>query len=263
MSEPTENEMVREARRVLRKLAPPRSRLVPLDDGGWAVVQRGDPESGRTKATAAMVAAFRRRGWIERGSHSGLVLSEVGRSWIVADTAGVDAFVAQHQLLGLRLTRDEAGEECVVVVNEGESPLGWLKARGTIDEAQFEAGERLRRDYTLAGLEPRLGIDLSTVRGSGAGNAAAIPDSVLAAKERFSRALSAVGPGLSDLLFDVCCALRGLPAAEADKGWPKRSGKVVLGLALDRLATHYGLRRGAAPSRVRGWSADFAEAASG
>jgi len=262
MSEPTEHELLREARRVLRKLAPARSRLVPLDDGGWAVVQRGAPDSRHVKATAETVAAFRRRGWIEKGSHSGLVLSEAGRSWIAADIAGVDAFVAQHQLLGLRLTRDDSGEERVVAVNEGESPLGWLKARGSIDETQFAAGERLRRDYTLARLEPRTGTDLGGVRGSGAGNAAAIPDSVLAAKARFARALSAVGPGLSDVLFDVCCALRGLPAAEADKGWPKRSGKVVLGLALDRLAAYYGLGR-PVPSRVRGWSADFAEAAGG
>jgi hypothetical protein len=75
---------------------------------------------------------------------------------------------------------------------------------------------------------------------------------VLAAKQRFSAAMRAAGPGLNDLLFDVCCHLRGLGEAERAKRWPARSAKVVLAIALDRLAEHYGLRvRGRA--RVRAW----------
>ncbi len=43
-----------------------------------------------------------------------------------------------------------------VTVNLAESPLGWLKARGLIDARQYEAGERLRGDWTIAGLGPRV-----------------------------------------------------------------------------------------------------------
>ena len=69
----------------------------------------------------------------------------------------------------------------------------------------------------------------------------------------------AVGPGLSDLLFDVCCHLRGLEDAERAKGWPGRSGRVVLAIALDRLADHYGLRvRGTA--KLRGWQMEEEDA---
>ena len=53
--------------------------------------------------------------------------------------------------------------------------------------------------------------------------------------------MRAVGPGLADLLFDVCCHLRGLEEAERAAGWPHRSARVVLGIGLDRLAAHYGL----------------------
>jgi hypothetical protein len=129
-----------------------------------------------------------------------------------------------------------------------------------IDAMQFDAGERLRRDFTLAGLTPRMGIDLTQplIRNAGCQRAEApLTDMVLAAKQRFTAAMRAAGPGLNDLLFDVCCHLRGLEEAERAKGWPVRSAKVVLAIALDRLADHYGLRiRGRA--RLRGWSKEQA-----
>jgi hypothetical protein len=75
------------------------------------------------------------------------------------------------------------------------------------------------------------------------------------------RALAGVGPELAGVLIDVCCHLKGLEEAERAAGWPQRSGKVVLQLALTRLARHYGLgpvpERGAPrAANVRHWGSN-------
>ena len=164
-------------------------------------------------------------------------------------------FAHQHRLCVAHKIVDKDGRETFVTLNHAESPLGRLRHRKVIDAVQFEAGERLRRDFTLAGLTPRMSIDLTQPlirNGGGQRLDAPLTDMVLAAKQRFSAAMRAAGPGLNDLLFDVCCHLRGLEEAERVNGWPTRSAKVVLRIALERLAGHYGLRvKGRA--RIRSW----------
>ncbi|MEO1457428.1 MAG: DUF6456 domain-containing protein [Pseudomonadota bacterium] len=69
-------------------------------------------------------------------------------------------------------------------------------------------------------------------------------DGPQAARSRVSAALTELGPGLADVAFRVCCFLEGLEACEKRMGWSARSGKVVLKLALQRLAQHYGIGDG-------------------
>ena len=62
------------------------------------------------------------------------------------------------------------------------------------------------------------------------------------------------------VLIDVCCHLKGLEVAERAAGWPQRSAKIVLQLALTALARHYGLETAPQPETgaalVRHWGSD-------
>jgi hypothetical protein len=131
-----------------------------------------------------------------------------------------------------------------VTVNLAESPLTWLHARGHLSDTQFDAGERLRADWERAQLAPSVTMRWDTVRvrggGAGDGGAGLNPtERQIAAKARFDGAVAAAGPGLADVLWRVVCAGEGLPEAERALAWPVRSGKLVLKLALDRVAGFY------------------------
>jgi hypothetical protein len=62
------------------------------------------------------------------------------------------------------------------------------------------------------------------------------------AKRRFEAAVTHAGPGLSDILWRIVCAGEGMRNAETALGWPARAGKLVLGIALDRVADFYRIR---------------------
>jgi hypothetical protein len=166
------------------------------------------------------------------------------------------------------------GAATTAALNPAESPLAWLRRRkdkdgeGLISQLQFDAGERLRTDFWFAQMTPRVTMGWSTAapgqrrRRSGMAyrSDAEVADTVADARKRVRRALSAVGPEFAGILIDVCCHLKGLEVAERAAGWPQRSGKVVLQLALTRLARHYGLdmplRTAPGAGRVRHWGSD-------
>lgn len=127
-----------------------------------------------------------------------------------------------------------------VTVNRRESPLAWLAARQLVTARQNEAGERLHGDYERAAISPAVTMQWRA-RVDGGGERVEPGMAQLAAKRRFDAAIAAVGPGLSDVLWRVVCAGESLPDSERALGWPTRSGRLVLTLALDRLADHYRL----------------------
>jgi len=127
-----------------------------------------------------------------------------------------------------------------VTVNLAESPLSWLHARGHLDDRLYDASERLRADYERANLGSSLTMSWDPVRIKGsADNGLNSTERQIAAKARFDGAMSAAGPGLSDILWRTACACEPLPDAEKSLSWPARSGKLVLKIALERVAEFY------------------------
>jgi hypothetical protein len=181
----------------------------------------------------------------------------------------VDEFRSQHLALAQRQIATEQGRASVTV-DDAESPLAWLArrrgrdGRPLIEAHQFQAGERLRADFTRAHLMPRTTSNWASPISSdncGGDRAATFTETMIASRQRVRQALDAVGPEFSGLLMDVCCFLKGLEGIERERAWPTRSAKIVLQLALDRLARHYGYAAkatGLAHTPVRTWLADGA-----
>lgn len=142
--------------------------------------------------------------------------------------------------------RARGGAARSVTVNLAESPLGWLKARGHVTARQQAAGEQLRSDWERARLGPSITMQWdappTSKNARGAPEALALSPRQVSAKRRFEAALKALGPGLGDIAWRIVCAGEGMRDAEAALGWPARAGKLVLALALDRLAAHYRIR---------------------
>jgi hypothetical protein len=184
--------------------------------------------------------------------------------------AEIGTFRARHLHLAQRQVDTEFGRTSVTV-DDGESPLAWLArrrgrdGRALIVPHQLQAGERLRSDFTQAHLMPRTTASWSDPISSGrrgGERAASATDTMVAARQRVHGALDSVGPEFAGLLIDICCFLKGLTDIEHERAWPARSGKVVLQLALDRLARHYGYgaqARGPRRAPVRTWLAEDAE----
>ena len=184
----------------------------------------------------------------------------------------IDLFRGQHLALAQRQMTTDFGRASVTV-DEAESPLVWLASRrgrdgrALIAPHQLQAGERLRSDFTCANLMPRTSSNWarpisSGRRGADGIHAGNFTEIMVASRQRVHHALDMVGPEFSGVLLDVCCFLKGLADIERERGWPARSAKVVLQLALDRLARHYGYMtqtRGLSDAPIRTWLADGAK----
>jgi hypothetical protein len=112
-----------------------------------------------------------------------------------------------------------------------------------LDHDLVEAAERLREDFELAQMGPRVAQNwdrfLTGGDRGGLRSDAGLAEGPRAARDRVAAALRDLGPGLGDMVLRCCCFLEGLEAAEKRMGWSARSGKIVLRIALQRLKRHY------------------------
>ena len=265
----TETRIEREARRILRRLCEKGAFLAVAPSMEKAVVMR-EVVPGRQNRIAVVerdvAHAFALQEWIgceKPGKIACYTITSVGRAALKrllteerqareAKAPGFaeaqSPFQEQHRFFAERTVADGDGER-KIRFNLAESPLSVLGRKRDkggapyLDAGLIEAGERLREDFELAQMGPRVAQNWDRFLTAGGNRGGMSGDSAAAgpqdARVRVAKAMEALGPGLSDIVFRICCFLEGLETAEKRLGWSARSGKVVLKIALERLASHY------------------------
>jgi hypothetical protein len=255
----------REARRMLRRLAETGAVLAIAPEMEKAIVLREFPD-GRSARTGVMdrsvAQAFVLKEWIaprKTGRVTTYEITSVGRAALkrlldASDAAAIGMaeaahpFGDQHREWDQRTVRDADGTRRMRY-NVAESPIAVLGRRRDRDGKLFlepdmiEAAERLREDFELSQMGPRVAQNWDRFLTAGdrggfrpdAGGA----EGPRSARDRVALALRDLGPGLGDVVLRVCCYLEGLEMAEKRMGWASRSGKIVLRIALMRLKRHY------------------------
>ena len=192
--------------------------------------------------TAHAAEALSKMFWLKRdqeGKHIFYVLTPLARQALEAGFASV------HMEAEWPAPHDTVRPP----INQKESPLLWLSRRKNsqgvahISPTQLMAGERLRRDYTHAGMTPKMSANWSGLPVAGPQSGLGLHESerMLDARQRVRAALDACGTEHAGLLLDLCCFLKPLQSVERERGWRARSGKYILAKALSVLASHYGL----------------------
>ncbi|UZF92587.1 DUF6456 domain-containing protein [Bosea sp. NBC_00550] len=247
--------------RLLRHLAAPGCYAVasPLGCGRIALYR----EAGGTSLGAGYVSAETAAALVADGA---VAWTGAGR----AARLGLCEHVQGNQQV--EEARSDTSDQARPALDERESPLLWLYRRPgkdgkpQIGDEEFAAGERFRADITLAQMLPRTTMNWDAAltpeqRSPGPRDVGGASDTSLAARQRVRMACETLGPELSGLAIDVCGFLKGLDLVEKERRWPARSAKVVLRIALARLATHYGLDRRARPAGLRSWQSQDAKPA--
>lgn len=245
-----------EALPILRRLCEPGALLAVARDMETAVIVRedGTGESFRTAVTDRRIAqAMALKSWINTADPSLRIvryfITSAGRAALRGLTAETENRAQGFRdssprrrdgsnVWDLGDTESVAGRYVVT-----ESPLVGLARRRDKDGKNFlspelvQSGERLREDYELCYVGPRVAENWQdALRAPVKENTA---QATIDARSRVFDALTELGPGLADIALRCCCFLEGLEVTEKSMGWSARSGKIVLRIALQRLARHY------------------------
>lgn len=260
-----DEELRREAPRLLRRLNEAGACLAIARDMEKAVIVREDGD-GQTVRTAVLechlAEAMALNEWIAVASEGRITryrITSTGRMalkrFIAEEEAARmetgtahDPHAEQHRDWSERAKPRTGTKKRGIRYNAAESPLTALARRTDKNGKPFlsaelvAAGERLREDFELAQMGPRITQNWERFLTGGARGDFAVdtgPGGSDRARERVLRALTDLGPGLGDVVLRCCCFLEGMESVERRMGWSARSGKIVLRIALTRLCTHY------------------------
>lgn len=255
----SDTKVTREARRILRRLCENGAYLLISPNMDVAAVFKESVNATPTRIAVVerqVAHAFGLKEWIsgeQLGKVGKYTITSTGRKalkrMLAQEGGNANVFQSQHQVFADKSVKAANGPVEKLRINLAESPLALLarkKDKGGVSFLTHEmlvAGERLREDFEQAQLGPRVtqNWDRFLTNTSSGWNPNAGSNGPTGARDRVSGAMRALGPGLGDVALRVCCFLEGLEKAERRLGWSARSGKVVLKIALQRLADHYGI----------------------
>lgn len=128
-----------------------------------------------------------------------------------------------------------------------------------LEPHHLAAGERVCRWGQRAQLRQRVTMSYDPAQVGGrrrGGGGADIADMAVEARKSIARLYAELPRDCAETIVDVCVFEKGLQTIEAERGWPRRSAKLVLRIGLDQLAARLGLAPSATghPSgRVTAW----------
>jgi hypothetical protein len=96
----------------------------------------------------------------------------------------------------------------------------------------------------------------------GGGGGVEIGDMAADARKALAEISRVLPLDCAGVVLDVCGLMKGLQVVESERGWPRRSAKLVLRIGLEQLASHFGLAPqavGAARRRDRVWMGEGAK----
>jgi hypothetical protein len=239
-------------RRALARLAQDGALLAPDRAGRWLCVYPKGDRRRRPLAKLAQsdVVALLAEGALAPAGFAGTWrLSPAGRAAHARAAAPEDPWRMQHSSTMLRLLLDPETTIRPARPAEIAGPFGALVRLVPADffaAREIAAARRLWDDWAIgqrglvAGSNWRAPPRGSTRRGPGGAQERAAAAGI-DARRRVETALGVLPLSLAGAVQAACFEGAGFEALERQRRWPARSGKLVLKLALELLADHYGL----------------------
>jgi hypothetical protein len=233
--------------RALARMAASACALAPYRDGYGVYVNNDRRRRPLVRLTRDEVEALASSGAVEAKDDT-FVLSAAGHARARREQAlPEEAFVAQHRPIVARAVMVADGGVSNVRGHDADAAMRRLAslkdANGApwLSAAELSAANALRATWLASERGMVGGSDWAAppmsgqARGAGNGREAALA-AHCDTRRRLAKALDALAPPLRRVVERVCLHEEGLEALERAEGWPARSGKLALKLALAQLA---------------------------
>ena len=174
-------------------------------------------------------------------------------AWLRRQLSATDGFANQHR----ELVPGPDG----TVRDLGSTPLEKLARGGDafLEDYHLAAGQRVSQWGARAQVRQRITMSYDPAQVGGrrhGADASDISDMAADARKALARLYRDLPRDCAETVIDVCVFEKGLQVIEAERGWPRRSAKLVLRIGLDQLAVQLGLSphvTGQASGQLTAW----------